>query len=270
MVGREVLLQVERGVSRPGEVVLAIDGLRVRDDRGHETVQGVDLAVRSGEIVGIAGVAGNGQDELVESVVGLRKPQSGHVRLSGSDIAGWPTRRIRDLGVAYIPADRQRFGLVLTHTVKDNIVLTSYHEPPFAGGPFHILRIDRAVEEWSDRLIGEFDIRTPSPNVPAATLSGGNQQKIIVAREFREANKLLVLDQPTRGLDVGSIEFIHKRVIEKRNAGAAVLLVSADLDEVLELSDRIAVIFRGKFVASFEASEARRDRIGMFMARGAA
>jgi ABC-type uncharacterized transport system ATPase subunit len=270
MVGREVSLRVDRGTSHPGEVVLAVESLRVRDDRGHEAVRGVDLTVRGGEILGLAGVAGNGQDELVEALVGLRRPLAGRVFLGDVDITGRPTRAIRDRGVAYIAADRQRFGLVLTHPVKDNLALTAYHEPPFAGGPLRILRQEAVIDRSAERLIEEFDIRTPSRNARAATLSGGNQQKLIVAREFREENRLLILDQPTRGLDVGSIEFIHKRVVAKRDAGAAVLLVSADLDEILELADRVAVMFRGRIVATFDAADAQRDRIGLLMARGAA
>ena len=270
MVGREVLLRVDRGKSHPGDVVLKTEGLRVKDDRGHEAVRGVDLEVRAGEILGIAGVAGNGQDELVDALVGLRRPAGGKVLLGGADITGAPTRRIRDLGVAHVPGDRQRFGLVLPYPVEDNLVLTSFDEPPFATGPLNLLRNDAAIDEWSERLIKEFDIRTPSRDVRAATLSGGNQQKIIVAREFRGANRLVILDQPTRGLDVGSIEFIHRRAIEKRDAGTAILLTSADLDEVLELSDRIAVMFRGQIVAIFDAAVAERDRIGLLMAKGGA
>jgi simple sugar transport system ATP-binding protein len=268
MVGREVLLRVDRGRSHPGDVVLRVEGLRASDDRAHEVLRGVDLEVRSGEILGVAGVAGNGQDELVEALVGLRAPTAGRVLLGERDITGSPIHQVRDFDVAYVPADRQRFGLVLPFSVEDNLMLTAYDEEPFAVGPLHLLREHRAVEMWAGRLIEEFDIRTPSRHARTATLSGGNQQKVIVAREFRGANRVLILDQPTRGLDVGSIEFIHKRAIQKRDEGVAILLISADLDEVLELSDRVSVMFRGRIVGTFDAADAERDRIGLLMAKG--
>jgi len=265
MVGREVQLTVDRGESHPGEPALRIQGLRVSDDRGHEVVKGVDLDVRAGEIMGIAGVAGNGQDELVEAITGLRKPAAGSMQLSGSDITGWSPRRLTDFGVGYVPGDRQRYGLVLPFPVEDNLVLTSYYRAPFANGP---VRNDRAIDAWAEESIREYDIRTPSATVPAGTLSGGNQQKVIVAREFSGEPRLLVLDQPTRGLDVGSIEFIHRQAIAKRDAGTAVLLVSAELDEILELSDRIAVMYRGELVAVRDGRTADREEIGLLMATG--
>jgi ABC-type uncharacterized transport system ATPase subunit len=267
MVGREVLLRVDRGTSHPGAAVLDVSGLRARDDRRHEVVRGVDLQVRAGEVLGLAGVAGNGQDEMVEALVGLRKPLAGRVLLENRDVTGRSPRELRERGVVHVPADRQRFGLVLRYAVADNLCLTAYYRAPFADG---IVRNDGAVDRWARRRIEEFDIRTPSSTVTAGTLSGGNQQKIIIAREFTERIKLLVLDQPTRGLDVGSTEFIHRQVIVQRDAGAAVLLVSADLDEVLELADRVAVIYRGRIVGTFDASAAQRDRIGLLMARGEA
>ena len=265
MVGREVSLVVDRGESHPGEPVLRCEGLRVKDDRGNVTVDGVDLEIRAGEIFGIAGVAGNGQDELVEALVGLRRPAAGRVTLDGRDVTGQSTRAMRSRDVTYVPADRQRYGLVLTYPIEDNLVLTTYHESPYARGP---LRNDAAIDRLAEELIPRFDIRTPSATTRVSNLSGGNQQKCVVAREFSGDTRLLVLDQPTRGVDVGSIEFIHRQIIAKRDAGSAVLLVSAELDEVLELSDRIGVIFRGRIVATFEAHEAERDRIGLLMARG--
>jgi simple sugar transport system ATP-binding protein len=268
MVGREVSLRVDRGSSQPGKVVLAVDGLRARDDHRHETVSGVDVEVRRGEIVGIAGVAGNGQDEFVEALVGLRRPIGGRVLLDGQDVTGVSVRAIREHGVAYVPADRQRFGLVLSYPVEDNLVLTSYYRPPFAAGVAGVVRNDGAVDDFGRRLIDRFDIRTPSEKSRTVTLSGGNQQKMVVAREFRDDLKLLILDQPTRGLDVGSIEFIHRQVIAKRDSGVGVLLISADLDEILELSDRIAVMYRGRLVATFAAAEAQRERVGLLMALG--
>jgi ABC-type uncharacterized transport system ATPase subunit len=270
MVGRAVSLRVDRGQSHPGEAVLDVIGLRAADDRRHEVCQGVDLTVRAGEIVGIAGVGGNGQDELVECLIGLRKPIAGTIRLVGRDITRRSVEARRDLGIAYVPADRQRFGLVLPYRLPDNFVLTRYAEPPYAGGLGSFMRQDRPIRTEAGRLAKEFDVRTSSLDVAAGTLSGGNQQKVVVAREFRHDLKLLILDQPTRGLDVGSIEFIHKQVIARRDAGVGVLLVSAELDEVLDLSDRILVMYRGRIVGSFTAADAQREKVGLLMATGEA
>jgi simple sugar transport system ATP-binding protein len=265
MVGRDVQLVVDRGESHPGEVRLQVEGLKVRDDRGSEVVRGVDFEIRAGEIFGIAGVAGNGQDELVEAIVGLRKPAAGSVRLDGRDVTNATTRQMTNLGTGYVPADRHRFGLVLSFSVADNLVLTDYYRPPYAHG---IVRNDEAIEERGARAIAEYDVRTPSPDVTAGTLSGGNQQKLVVARELDGDLRLIVLDQPTRGLDVGSIEFIHRQAIKKRDAGTAVLLVSAELDEVLELSDRVAVMYRGQIVSVVDGRTADRNEVGMLMATG--
>jgi simple sugar transport system ATP-binding protein len=265
MVGREVSLVVDRGESHPAEGTLKVEGLVVNDDRGQEVVHGIDLDIRAGEILGIAGVAGNGQDELVEAIVGLRKPSGGRVTLDGVDITGQATRDVYASGVAYIPADRHRFGLVLSFTIADNLVLTSYHRPPYARG---ILRNDAAIDKMAAERVKAFDVRTTSADAKAGTLSGGNQQKVVVAREFARDLRLLVLDQPTRGLDVGSIEFIHRQAIAKRDAGTAILLVSAELDEVLELSDRIAVVYRGKIVAVRDGRTADKNEIGLLMATG--
>jgi simple sugar transport system ATP-binding protein len=265
MVGRDVQLVVDRGESHPGDVRLQVEGLKVRDDRGSEVVRGVDFEIRAGEIFGIAGVAGNGQDELVEAIVGLRKPAAGLVRLDGRDVTNATTRQMTNLGTGYVPADRHRFGLVLSFSVADNLVLTDYYRPPYARG---IVRNDEAIEERGARAIAEYDVRTPSPEVMAGTLSGGNQQKLVVARELDGDLRLIVLDQPTRGLDVGSIEFIHRQAIKKRDAGTAVLLVSAELDEVLELSDRVAVMYRGQIVSVVDGRTADRNEVGMLMATG--
>jgi simple sugar transport system ATP-binding protein len=265
MVGREVQLTVDRGESHPGEARLEVRGLRVRDDRGHEAVRGIDLDVRSGEILGIAGVAGNGQDELVEAIVGLRKVSQGSISVDGVDVTTFPPRRTADAGVGYVPGDRQRFGLILGFPLADNLVLNSYHRAPYSRGQ---LRDQDAIEAHAAQAIKEFDIRTPSPAVAAGTLSGGNQQKVVVAREFGRDLRVLVLDQPTRGLDVGSVEFIHRRTIAKRDDGAAVLLVSAELDEVLEISDRIAVMYRGRIVAERDGRTADKNEIGLLMATG--
>jgi len=265
MVGREVSLVVDRGESSPGEVALKVAGLSVKDDRRREVVHAVDLEVRSGEIFGIAGVAGNGQDELVEALVGLRRPTAGTVSLGGTDITGHGARSVSEAGVAYVPADRHRFGLVLSFTIADNMVLTSYHRAPYSRG---MMRNDAAIERTAEERIKAFDVRTPSATAKAATLSGGNQQKVVVAREFERDLRLLVLDQPTRGLDVGSIEFIHRQSIAKRDAGTAILLVSAELDEVLELSDRVAVMYRGKIVAVMDGRTADKNEVGLLMATG--
>jgi len=265
MVGREVQLTVDRGESHPAGPVLTVSGLHVRDDRGREVVHGVGLEVRSGEILGIAGVAGNGQDELVEAIVGLRRPASGTVTLAGRDVTSAPPRSKNEAGVAYVPADRHRFGLILPFSIGDNLVLTSYYRPPFARG---FLRDFEAIHDAAEAGIAKYDVRTTSSDLPAGTLSGGNQQKLVVAREFDRDLKLLVLDQPTRGLDVGSIEFIHKESIRMRDAGTAILLVSAELDEILELSDRIAVMYRGAIVAVLDGRTADKNEVGLLMATG--
>jgi simple sugar transport system ATP-binding protein len=265
MVGRNVQLTVDRGESHPADVVLQVVGLRASDDRSREVVRGVDLEVRGGEILGIAGVAGNGQDELVESLTGLRRPTAGKVTLNARDVTGWKPRQLYEAGLAHVPGDRHRWALIMRFALRDNLVLTSYYRPPFARG---LVRQDEAIEAWAVELIKRYDIRTPSADVPTDTLSGGNQQKAVVAREFSASPKLLVLDQPTRGLDVGSIEFIHRRAIEMRDAGAAILLVSAELDEVLELSDRIAVMYRGEIVKTLDGRTANKEEVGLLMATG--
>jgi general nucleoside transport system ATP-binding protein len=265
MVGREVQLIVDRGESHPAEPELRVEGLRVPDDRGTEVVRGVDFEIRAGEILGIAGVAGNGQDELVEALIGLRRPSAGRVRLAEREVTRLSPRAMNEAGVGYVPADRQRFGLVLPFPIYDNVVLTSYYREPFSHGP---IRNDDAILESATKAVREYDVRTPSPTARVGTLSGGNQQKVVVAREFGRDLKLLILDQPTRGLDVGSIEFIHRQIVKQRDAGTAVLLVSAELDEVLEMSDRIAVMYRGRLVAFVDARTADKNEIGLLMATG--
>jgi len=267
MVGREVSLTVTKGPATPGDVVLAVDGLTVADDRASIVVQDCSFEVRAGEILGIAGVAGNGQAELVESIVGLRRARGGAIALAGATVTNHSVRELTERGMAYIPGDRQRFGLVLSYPVDDNLVLTDYYHRPYSR--FGMLN-ERAISERAAALIPEFDIRTPSATVVTSTLSGGNQQKVIVAREFSREVRLLIADQPTRGLDVGSIEFIHEQIVAKRDAGAAVLLVSAELDEIMELSDRIAVMYRGRLVATVDAADAEKERIGLIMATGEA
>jgi ABC-type uncharacterized transport system ATPase subunit len=265
MVGRDVNLTVDRGESNPTEVVLVAEDVKVHDDRGREVVHGVSFEVRAGEIFGIAGVAGNGQDELVETITGLRKTTGGQLTLGGTSITTASPRDLHALGVGFVPADRHRFGLVLSFPLTDNIVLNDYQSEPYSRG---LVRDDDAIRSRTEACITEFDVRTPSTDVPAGTLSGGNQQKLVVAREFGRDLKLLVLDQPTRGLDVGSVEFIHSETIKRRNAGTAILLVSAELDEVLEVSDRIGVMYRGELVAVVDARTADKEEIGLLMATG--
>ncbi len=265
MVGRDVSLTVDRGKSSPGDVVLKVDALRVNDDRGQEAVRSVSFSVRAGEIVGIAGVAGNGQDELVGALTGLRKAAGGKFAFGAHDLTRSSVRSLMNNGLAFVPGDRHRYGIILSFPIDDNLCLNDYNRPPFARG---IIRDEEAVDRWADARIDEFDIRTPSREVPAGTLSGGNQQKVVVAREFSGDTRVLILDQPTRGLDVGSIEFIHRQAIAKRDAGSAILLVSAELDEVMELSDRILVMYRGQIVAERDGRTADREEIGLLMATG--
>jgi simple sugar transport system ATP-binding protein len=265
MVGREVELTVDRGTSHPGQTMLQVESLRIADDRHHEVVPDATFEIRAGEILGIAGVAGNGQDELIETLVGLRRPSAGKVTLDGRDVTGASPRTMNEAGVGYVPGDRHRFGLILSFPVYDNLILTSYYRPPFSRG---VLREDSAVLDSAGKQVQRFDIRVPSSTVATSTLSGGNQQKVVVAREFDRPLKLLILDQPTRGLDVGSIEFIHRQIIAKRDAGTAVLLVSAELDEVMEVSDRIAVMYRGRIVADMDGRTADKSRVGLLMATG--
>ncbi len=265
MVGREVQLVVDRGESHPGEASLVIRDLVVKNDRGRVAVDGVGFEVRAGEIFGIAGVAGNGQDELVEAVTGLRRPASGTIALGADDITVAGPRELHRLGVAFVPADRHRFGLVLSFPLTDNVILTDYFAPPYARG---WVRDDAAIRARAEEAVARYDVRTPSVDVTAGTLSGGNQQKVVVAREMDRDLRLLVLDQPTRGLDVGSVEFIHRQTIAKRDTGTAVLLVSAELDEILELSDRIGVMYRGRLVAVLDGTSANKEEVGLLMATG--
>jgi simple sugar transport system ATP-binding protein len=263
MVGREVVLTVPKGSSAPGEVVLAVDHLTVLDDRKQRAVDELSLEVRAGEVLGIAGVQGNGQTELVEAITGLRPTLAGHVRLLGKDLTGAAPRMVLDAGVAHVPEDRHRHGLVLSYPIADNLVLSTYLRPPFSKG---IVIDEAAIAKNAEELVKEFDVRTSSAMSAASTLSGGNQQKVVVAREFSRPIRLLIASQPTRGLDVGSIEFIHQNIIRKRDEGVAVLLVSAELDEIMALSDRIAVMFKGKVLAVVPATEATRHGLGLLMA----
>jgi simple sugar transport system ATP-binding protein len=263
MVGREVVLQVEKEAANPSGTVLDVDDLQVMDDRGNLAVRGISLEVQAGEVLGVAGVQGNGQTELVEALTGLRPVEAGQVQILGRDVTGASPRRILEQGVAHVPEDRQKDGLVLSFPVADNMVLNTYYVEPFAR--FVVLDEEKILSQ-AEKRVREFDVRTPSVLTPVAKLSGGNQQKVIVAREFSRPIKLLIASQPTRGLDVGSIEYIHGRIIEKRDEGTAVLLVSPELDEVMSLSDRIAVMYEGEIVDIIPAEEATREQIGLLMA----
>jgi simple sugar transport system ATP-binding protein len=263
MVGREVILKVEKGPSQPADEILKVDGLKVRDIRGLDVVRSVSFNVRAGEVLGIAGVQGNGQTELVEALTGLRSVAGGKMWFAGKDMTGKSPRPITETGMAHIPEDRQRHGLVLPYVVADNLVLNTYYLRPF--GVFGIMQ-PKAIDSNARKLIQDFDVRTPSPYIPTTKLSGGNQQKVIVARELSHPVKLLIANQPTRGLDVGSIEYIHKEIVLMRDRGLAVLLVSAELDEIMALSDRIAVIYRGQIVATVEAAKVTREQLGLWMA----
>ena len=261
MVGRPVDLVVHKATATPGDVVLSVNDLVVLDDRDHRAVNGLSFAVHAGEVVGIAGVQGNGQTELVESITGLRASLAGTVRLRGVDITTATPRAIHNSDVAHVPEDRQKSGLVLPFTVTENIVLDSYYEEPLSRG----IRMDwDEAEEQATRLVEEYDVRTPGIHVAVSTLSGGNQQKVIVAREFDRDTTFIIASQPTRGIDVGSIEYIHSRIIEERDQGAAVLIVSSELEEVLALSDRILVIYDGRIAGEFDGS-ATASEIGLAM-----
>ena len=263
MVGREVILQVDKEPAQPGGVVLDVQDIHVLDDRGTVAVNGVSLQVRAGEVLGIAGVQGNGQTELVEALTGLRKIVGGKVTILGRDTTHATPREITEIGTAHVPEDRQRDGLILSFPVEDNMVMNTYYVSPFAKG---IVLQQKEIAQAAQERVELFDVRTPSIFVPASNLSGGNQQKVIVAREFSRPIKLLIASQPTRGLDVGSIEYIHSRLVEKRDDGCAVLLVSPELDEVISLSDRIAVMYEGQIVATLPAEEATKERLGLLMA----
>ncbi|HEY5732041.1 MAG TPA: ABC transporter ATP-binding protein [Anaerolineales bacterium] len=263
MVGREVILTVKKKPAKPADEVLRVTDLRVKDIRGLESVSGVSFEVRAGEVLGIAGVQGNGQTELAEALTGLRPVESGRFTLAGNDLTGKSPRAITETGLAHIPEDRQRHGLVLSYTVADNMMLCDYYQPRFSKG---VVIQQNMVDANAKKLIKEYDVRTPSAFVGAGKLSGGNQQKVIVARELSRPVKLVVASQPTRGLDVGSIEYIHKEIIAMRDRGVAVLLISAELDEIMSLSDRIVVMYRGQIVATVDRKEATREQLGLWMA----
>jgi len=263
MVGREVVLRVEKGVAKPREVLLDVRNLSVKDDRKLEAVRNLSLQVHAGEILGIAGVEGNGQRELVEAICSMRPRLSGEVVIKGISIGNMNPRAAHLAGVSHIPEDREKHGLVTSYSIADNLVLNRFDQAPFAKGWIRNLG---QVANNGESLVEKFDIRAPNASLSAGSLSGGNKQKVVVARELSQQLDVVVAAQPTRGVDVGSIEFIHNQLIAARDAGAAVLLVSAELDEVLSLADRVAVISNGKIVATFTSKEADRNTIGRLMA----
>ena len=263
MVGRDVILDIDKEDIEPGEVILDVTNLNVLDDRNLQGVENVSFQIRAGEVLGIAGVQGNGQTQLVEALTGLRSIQSGQITLMGQDSTGASPRKFREMGTAHVPEDRQRDGLVLSFSVADNMILNTYYEPPFAHG---INLQPGTIKKTAADRAEQFDVRTPGIEVPVANLSGGNQQKVIVAREFSRPIRLLIASQPTRGLDVGSIEYIHGQILQKRAEGCAVLLVSPELDEIMTLSDRIAVMYEGKIIAVLPVAEASREKLGLLMA----
>jgi len=262
MVGRDVELKVVKGPASPGDVVLSVKDLHVRDDREHLAVRGVSLDVRAGEIVVLAGVQGNGQTELVEAIVGLRPVDSGTTVIDGHDTTSWSPRRVSDVGVAHVPEDRMSDGLIGGMTVSENLILDTYHREPYSTrGSLNA----KAIADRATTAVQDYDVRTPSIDTFVGSLSGGNQQKVVVAREFSRPVKLVIASQPTRGLDVGSIEYIHRRIVEQRDAGAAVLIVSTELDEVLAVGDRVAVMLDGRIVGLLEGADATYEELGMLM-----
>lgn len=263
MVGRDVILEVEKQPAKPGDVVMQVTDLHVEDDRGLPAVEGVSLELLNGEILGLAGVQGNGQTELVEAVTGLRNVQAGHVYINGRDVTHATPREITEMGTGHVPEDRQKVGMVKPFPIMYNLVLQSYFDAPYSQG---IVINDPAIMENAQSLVEQYDVRPLNIHNSIGSLSGGNQQKVIVAREFSRNVKLLIASQPTRGLDVGSIEFIHKQIIRMRDEGTAVLLVSSELDEILSLSDRVAVMFDGKIIDVLSIEEADRDTVGLRMA----
>jgi len=259
-----VLLRVEKKPGQPGDPLLQVEDLTVMDDRGLETVRGVSFEVRGGEILGLAGVDANGQSELIDAIAGLRPVKGGRIVVDGHDLTHAKAKEALDAGIGHIPEDRHRRGLVLPFTLTENLALHAYRKPPNSLRGFLNLR---AMVERARRLLKEFDVRGGTPSTPAAALSGGNQQKVVLAREIDGDPKVLIAAQPTRGLDVGAIEFVHRRLVEQRDTGRAILLVSLELEEILSLSDRILVIYEGRIVGEFPPT-ATEEELGFAMTGG--
>ena len=262
MVGREVSLKLDKKDAVLGEPILEVDNLVVKGRQGFNALNGTSFVLRRGEILGLAGVEGNGQSELIEALTGLRPAAGGSIKVVGTEMVGEKSRAISEAGISLIPEDRHKHGLVLDFPVRDNMVLNTYYQPQFNKRGF----LDyEAIGQHAERLVKDFDVRTPSLMTDARALSGGNQQKAIIAREVDKNPEVLIAAQPTRGLDVGAIEFIHKRLVEQRNMGKAVLLVSYELDEIMQLSDRIAVIYEGRIVGEVKPSETNDQELGLMM-----
>jgi general nucleoside transport system ATP-binding protein len=264
MVGREVLLRVDKPESKAGEPLLAVEDLRVLDDRGLEAVRGLSMEVRAGEVVALAGVDGNGQQELVDAIAGLRAPESGRIVVAGEDVAGRGVRATCNAGLAHIAEDRQRRGLVLDFTLAENLALREYRHPPLSR---HGWLSVGTMRSRANELLAEYDVRNRDADLPASSLSGGNQQKICIAREIASDPKLLIAHQPTRGLDVGAIEFVHRRLVAERDRGRGILLVSLEFEEVRTLADRILVIYEGEIVAEFRP-DVTEEELGFAMTGG--
>ncbi len=262
MVGRDVVLRIEKPPKEPGEVIFRVEDLWVKGDRGEEAVRGLTFEVRAGEIFGIAGVEGNGQSELIEAITGLRKIEKGRVYLKGVDITGKKPRELYDLGIAHIPEDRTHMGLILEMSVMENSILGMHWRKEFSRG--FLLDWGR-VEAHARELVEEFEISAPGTKAPVKSLSGGNQQKLIVAREVSKRPEFIIAAQPTRGVDVASTEYIRNYLVKLRNENKAVLLVSADLDEVLQLSDRMAIMYEGQFMGIVNPEEVTEEQIGLMM-----
>ena len=265
MVGRKVSFSVDKKPANPGKVVLKVENLQAEDRRKLPALKGINLEIRQGEILGIAGVDGNGQTELIEAITGLRKTTDGTIKLNGKDLTGKSPRDMIEAGISHVPEDRHKRGLVLDYSLAENSILGVHYKEPFAKG---IVMNYSRIKSYAKNLIKEFDVRTPSEEILASKLSGGNQQKMVVAREISKDPDLIIAAQPTRGLDVGAIEYIHKRLVEERDKGRAVLLVSFELDEIMDLSDRIAVIYGGQIVDVLDAKSTTERELGLLMAGG--
>lgn len=263
MVGREVLFEELEKKDVAREEVLRVNNIKARDNRGLLALRGVSFSLHSGEILGIAGVEGNGQSELVEVLTGLRQVEEGTFTINGIEATNMDPLQIRELGVSHIPEDRLSRGLSVDATITENMIIGNHRKEPYAVRGIHLNR--KKIRERTKRLIKEYDVRTPSQDIVAGNLSGGNMQKMIVAREFSFDSKILIVAQPTRGIDIGAIEFVHKEIIEKRNEGAAILLVSADLDEIFRLSDRIITLYEGQITGEFLNKEISKKEIGLYM-----
>lgn len=264
MVGREVILTVHKQPHQPGAVVLELQKVTAKDDLGQPALRGTSFSVHAGEIVGVAGVQGNGQTELVEVITGLRRVDAGHILINQQDMTNVNPRQITEAGQScHVPEDRHAYGMVDSYSVATNLVLNTYYQAPFANG---ITVNELAIHQQAEALVKQFDVRTPSVDTTGGSLSGGNQQKMVVAREFSRPTQLLIAAQPTRGIDVGSIEFIHNQIVAKRDAGVAVLVVSSELDEIMALADRIAVMYKGEIIDIVPREQATREGLGLLMA----